>query len=660
MPSGTPTMNRQPSSSPLPQHPRTGRSVPPPRTERKSFNAGRDARRTMPSPPQQTMQPPSPAHSLPPSEQTRSGSSDSTQPSPTTTTTPPMGTNNSGRHAGMGSAPSERKLEHPLHHSHSNQDSRSSGIHPSPSEDTDNISFDNLRKEKRNDSSHYPASRKPSLQRHPEPFPKKSETHSSLTPRKHETTPLRPSSHASLTGSKPPKRKEHEDKSVEGYDSIGRPLGRNHGKRGADKRKRVIPKSVISLDEKQARKLNELERKAHNDNPDSKRFILNARDQKVLDYLVRFRYSGTRHIGHVAGWSESYMKTNRRFKAYQEMGLIDVRQQPMDNLKYVITTSAGTLLSQYNYLGYDDDITVQLSHRNHSLGCAALAAHLLDPHLYMDAPEHDLLGVGDEWGDIRQEIRDGSTKVVAERQYRSALQSLRTNSVGQYKTAVTPEEYRHALLNAYKEIASGTHDGTRVLDNQTPEYWCCDPGYKGEYAWLWVVFGNDVVRLKEHDPSTGAPRHYPIEERALDDKHRPLLSPEDSFVTKDHCPDMVICRERDLETGRPRSIAIELELTAKTTDEYVQTMSAYMSQGGQLLYDKVIWLVVNAALSNQIRKGADKAGAVEGRDYLITPVWSPDVKSNFGNGADMMPGQWQYGKNDEIRGYSVLRDVLGE
>lgn len=430
---------------------------------------------------------------------------------------------------------------------------------------------------------------------------------------------------------------------------------RSVGQRGKDRFPRehrvarglfLTPEQVDLIDRLNMRRLNRDIR--------AKSFTLTREDRFILDYLVRARFATLTDVGRVGGWSDSYMKTRRRLHALEDVGLIKVDRVPFENYVYIMATQDGLRLSGYGYLGIDNDMDVLRAYRGHAFGLSSLASHLMNRRKDADEVERDLLGVGeDEYTAIRKEILSGKSHVVMEREYRSAWKRVR-ETAGRSPSALTEANYRHGMETLYMEAHEDKGNVRSRLTGQTFEYYCTNPDYRGDMAWLWIVYGNDIV----YRDNRGGYRVKPVDNAAIDDKGRPVLvkANGDLFSTQDHCPDMVVCRPRDLSSGRPGSIAVELELSAKTKDEYMRIMFGYMSKCGRLLYRMVVWQVVNAALANIIRAGAGKAGAVEGRDYVIVPVHSGDVKQSFNYGADMVPGAWKDG--DEAKGYTIAKALM--
>lgn len=447
-----------------------------------------------------------------------------------------------------------------------------------------------------------------------------------------------------------------DDESRYRHDADGRRLnGAGTGKRAGDKAKRDSRASVNAvLNDEQVGLVNRLNKQLLKRDSRAKAFQMTKRDQQVLDYLVRFRFATIRDVSRVAGWSESYMKTNRRFNSYLDLGLVRAERVPLENFRYVQATQSGVKLSLYSFLGSENDIDVLRSNRGHQFGLSSLASHLMNHRRDADETEHDLLGLGDdEWLKLRHEILSGVSHVVSEREYRSSWTRIRVSAAGRSPSALTDAKYRHAMENLYRKAHENPDDMSSELKGDTFEFFSTNPEYMGENAWLWVIYGNDVIQNDGH----GGIRRLSVDSGmvSLDDKGRPVINTQrgDLFSTQDHCPDLVIARPRDRKTGRPNSIAVELEITGKDIDDYFQTMCGYTSRCGRLLYKMVVWQVVNAAVGNKIRAGAVKAGAVEGRDFIITTVYSRDMRSSYNRGADMLPGKWA--DNDNPYGYTVER-----
>lgn len=437
----------------------------------------------------------------------------------------------------------------------------------------------------------------------------------------------------------------------------GRITPRRYRMRGPDRTKRVRRDHIgaVALSDPQERIIDRVNREYAK----GKAFVPTDTDRRIWDYLALFRFATRSDVVRVGGWHGGYARQAPRIVRYGDLGLIIAERVPLSTLDYIQLTHEGMVMSSYAFLPDPSPTEATRGDRSHSLGLSSLASQLLTPSREYDQPGHDLLGVGDdEWAAIRREIRQGEAKVVGETIYRSAWSRMRSDSHarGRSQSAVTDPRVATLMNRIFREWK-----GKGGAKGDTLEWVCADPESQGEFAWLWMIYGGEAVRGGERD-AQGRPRHIPPSERATDERGKIIAQPGDDIITRDHPPDMVIARHRQPRTGRPRSLAIELELTGKSVADYKATMSSYMSGNGKILYDKVIWLVVQASVANLIRTGAKWAGAVEGRDYIIAPVSNEENRSKdeFYDGLDMRPGSFKLTSSGNAYGYAIISSLMNE
>lgn len=437
----------------------------------------------------------------------------------------------------------------------------------------------------------------------------------------------------------------------------GRVTPRRYRMRGPDRTKRVRRDHIgaVALSDPQERIIDRVNREYAK----GKAFVPTDTDRRIWDYLALFRFATRSDVVRVGGWHGGYARQAPRIVRYGDLGLIIAERVPLSTLDYIQLTHEGMVMSSYAFLPDPSPTEATRGDRSHSLGLSSLASQLLTPSREYDQPGHDLLGVGDdEWAAIRREIRQGEAKVVGETIYRSAWSRMRSDSHarGRSQSAVTDPRVATLMSRIFREWK-----GKGGAQGDTLEWVCADPESQGEFAWLWMIYGGEAVRGGERD-TQGRPRHIPPSERATDERGKIIAQPGDDIITRDHPPDMVIARHRQPGTGRPRSLAIELELTGKNVADYKATMSSYMSGNGKILYDKVIWLVVQASVANMIRTGAKWAGAVEGRDYIIAPVSNEENRSKdeFYDGLDMRPGSFKLTSSGNAYGYAIISSLMNE
>lgn len=420
------------------------------------------------------------------------------------------------------------------------------------------------------------------------------------------------------------------------------------------------------------RELIEYRPKARRTPRQTRRLPFSPQIPKVLDFLTRWRIGTTVQLARVAGWRDpNKNRILKKLRSYDEVGFMretDIYAGP----KIWTATEHGAELGFHSWLGGVKSKEINPMSQSHTFGLSSIASWLLCP--WDDTP--NVLGLTpDEWSQVRGEIKDGTAYVIAEREYRSSYSSIRTT-----RTGLIPPEYRHGFIGcpggqtpvpgAWREWARRFKNGDSTLAD-SPELLACDPEFMGENLWMWIIWGNGVWNPKVLETRAGQEvdlddlswagrdgesrlraefRRYgyvPIEERLDYASNKPVLNKAlgDRFALWDHLPDLIIARRRtDDGYADPQSIAIELELSAKTPEAYARTMAAYGSQLGQTLYRKVIWLVPSKTIAVQIRAGASQVGMILGEDYEIVPFVTSNeasvIKRSFYSGADILPGCW--------------------
>lgn len=93
-----------------------------------------------------------------------------------------------------------------------------------------------------------------------------------------------------------------------------------------------------------------------------------------------------------------------------------------------------------------------------------------------------------------------------------------------------------------------------------------------------------------------------------------VLFPNSGLTRTFHVPDLVLARDR-AEDGSPRSIAVELELNAKTVERYKGILMSYKLD--EHLYEKVIWVTNNNSIAKKLIEAAE---AINLTKFDVIPV----------------------------------------
>lgn len=385
-----------------------------------------------------------------------------------------------------------------------------------------------------------------------------------------------------------------------------------------------------------------------------------AKEVRGLDYLTRWSYATTAQIARVVGWRDrKERRLVRALEKWEEMGW--VRQDVVfSGPRLWYPRRDGAELSEHAWLGGVSPARVNPMSQSHSLGLSSIASWLLCG--WEDAP--DILQLGEqEWRQLQADVKAGEALVISEKEYRAPWTRIRQTHKG-----LLPAEYRHAFIGdiahggegRYQQWARDYQAGKAKLED-SPDWVACDPSLQGDDMWIWTLWSNyvwnpklalDAARMDGVDvdgvdraAQLAAIRDYrgsgyvPVEDRLDLASNKPLVNKEigDAFALLDHLPDLIIARKRDPKTGAARSIAIELELTAKQPADYARSMAGFGSVLGQTLFSQVVWVVPSKAVARAIELGARSVGLEEGVDYRIVPFASAEKRNSFWSGADIVP-----------------------
>ena len=385
-----------------------------------------------------------------------------------------------------------------------------------------------------------------------------------------------------------------------------------------------------------------------------------AKEVRGLDYLTRWSYATTAQIARVVGWRDrKERRLVRALEKWEEMGW--VRQDVVfSGPRLWYPRRDGAELSEHAWLGGVSPARVNPMSQSHSLGLSSIASWLLCG--WEDAP--DILQLGEqEWRQLQADVKAGEALVISEKEYRAPWTRIRQTHKG-----LLPAEYRHAFIGdiahggegRYQQWARDYQAGRAKLED-SPDWVACDPSLQGDDMWIWTLWSNyvwnpklalDAARMDgvvvdgvDRAAQLAAIRDYrgsgyvPVEDRLDLASNKPLVNKEmgDAFALLDHLPDLIIARKRDPRTGAARSIAIELELTAKQPADYARSMAGFGSTLGQTLFSQVVWVVPSKAVARSIELGARSVGLEEGVDYRIVPFASAEKRNSFWSGADIVP-----------------------
>lgn len=277
-------------------------------------------------------------------------------------------------------------------------------------------------------------------------------------------------------------------------------------------------------------------------------FHLTERDIEIIRYLARYRYA---YNFQVARYLDTTPKAiNLRLKKLADKGF--VRRKRVTGNQYIwLSTKTGNLVADVDLRAVPNN-ELSFVTMAHTVGLCNIGTELER----RAEGGKDLLGeqkYGREWP-VRGEVFNLKgepvigVKVLSEKEIRQGQQKWRMNRT----TAEMREEVERAI-----------REGSPVIDEKTGEI-VSPAGEQPE-----MLEGNEGLFV--------------------------------IYGETEHIPDMVIQRGRD-EFGNPLNIAIELELTPKTTAEWRKILRIYRDYGIGKMYQKVIYFTHKSQISRLLNK----------------------------------------------------------
>jgi len=266
-------------------------------------------------------------------------------------------------------------------------------------------------------------------------------------------------------------------------------------------------------------------------------FHLTERDILIIRFLARYRYAYAFQIARLV--NASVKSVNPRLKKLAERGFI--RKQTVTGNQHIwLSTKAGNLVTDIDLPAIKEG-TLSWVTVAHTLG---------------------LVNVG-------VELEIGGDNLL--------------------KEAVWPTMNRSVGRNEYEQ-------GERVITEKEIR--------QGQQKWRMNRTTLEMRELVESAiKETGNAKPHPLTgEMGFPDAPELIEGNEGLFVIYgqvEHIPDMVVSRGRDAD-GKPINIAIELELNAKTTEDWRRILRTYRDFGQ--MYDKVIYFTHKRTIFNLLNK----------------------------------------------------------
>lgn len=307
-----------------------------------------------------------------------------------------------------------------------------------------------------------------------------------------------------------------------------------------------------------------------------------------MRFLAVFKYANAKQVAKKNAETEDTAR--KRLNRLRDRGLV-LSNKIYGTKPVYFLSQEGMILSGYDYktLMKND---INLSTLSHTFGLNHIASCLHGAVVDV----LDFNGAGETWPTKNRRYFDEKTmryktdygeNIVSEYEIQSYLSRRRQNIKGDiYKPAARADiktDY-DIWKRELQEIKDS--DDKQSIKRRLREHVYSSPEMMHENQWMWTLFPDNPPTLVHH------------------------------------VPDLVVKRPRNLD-GSPNSIAVELELTAKNSDEsYVKTLTAYLDD--QRMYSQVVWVSPTKAIRTKLEKIAKDVGLWESGKIRIIPLYYED------------------------------------
>jgi hypothetical protein len=288
--------------------------------------------------------------------------------------------------------------------------------------------------------------------------------------------------------------------------------------------------------------------------------------EAAITYLLKVRFATAEQIYRVMQHKEltpSATVWTRVFKKAIDAGYI-LKTTPLLSKTLYYAAPHTEVLSDWSGMKAVPLERASVSLQAHSLAISSVLSR------FLTAPEIDPIGAQETWHAIREAVQLGKVEVIGETQIQSAWAALKDS---------TNDEYE---LQGY---FANTADVVSMADEATREK---DP----QLLWTFVT-ACGLQSWQRSDKSYQDAMSFPDAPR------------DGSFALRDHVPDAVInIHARD----RHYAVALEMELTTKTVNDYIRTLAAFQSNLGLAQYQQVIWLYDKTTTGTYLKRALEIVG----------------------------------------------------
>lgn len=293
-----------------------------------------------------------------------------------------------------------------------------------------------------------------------------------------------------------------------------------------------------------------------------KRFRTSIGDMDIIQFLAKFKFCNTRILSRIR--SEQQSRTWRKLQRLKSGGIVaDSEVIGMGTIWYL--TEAGMALSGYPFQSYRQRAP-KTSTLPPTIGANHIAACLWNNEINVlmldDFPAHNRKV---SKGGVIERVQ--GEELISELEIRSSLgKEANPNFTGEKGTYIEVGERARAMWYEWESEGRSTSSPEFEIGNE----------------FLWVLY------------------------------------PDSGFTKSYHVPDLVLARDRG-PNGEPRSIAVEIELNAKSRQRYIETLMAFKLD--ENIYERVVWVTPNSSITRMLIEISEEIGLT---GFDVVPLINED------------------------------------
>ncbi|WP_143248579.1 hypothetical protein [Bifidobacterium vansinderenii] len=330
----------------------------------------------------------------------------------------------------------------------------------------------------------------------------------------------------------------------------------------------------------------------------------------MLDCIYRWKGATTVEAVRFGGWSmNNRSRVAKRLRFFEKEGLLRSSKEgttrtvwlPRPRLREVVMSQVPPASS--------------VKPRQHELGLASLASQM-----YAGV---DVLGLGDEWPTVLDEMQYGESGLIAEREYNTSLRKWMkqyTNEDGVVDDIAVAAKFDR-IRRGIAQTGRAPAYNAWLMQSAGEGYEARDGSYRTgqDGMYQWVLLNHDLAlnieALKQGNRNL---------DEIVDEAANHVYDSSWLRLT-DHPVDMILARPDK------RSIGVELELTPKTIEEYACTLTSMMLTGTAEQYAEFVWIAPRRFTRNMLERAIELTGATNQR---VISAWS-ELEVGLASGCDI-------------------------